>query len=164
MIHAKWDRRIRRANELATTHPFAAEGLRFYERLARFQKSLYFEIEAACGRSKVPRTPGALRREFDSFLLLPRFAPFLSLVVQIAPPPLAQSARELVAQSGVHWEEILVSFWDASLGSPVNLDPGQPCCHGSSCNRTPNILRITRSGRRRTARLPSVRSAAASRR
>jgi FdhE protein len=123
MIHAKWDRRIRRANELATTHPFAAEGLRFYERLARFQKSLYFEIEGACGRSKVPRTPGALRREFDSFLLLPRFAPFLSLVVQIAPPPLSHSARELVGQSGVHWEEILVSFWDASLGSPVNLDP-----------------------------------------
>ena len=88
-MHGKWDARIRRARELAAVHPFAAEGLRFYERLARFQKSLYSEIEAACGRSKVPRSPGALRREFDPFLLLPRFAPFLSLIAEIAPPPLA---------------------------------------------------------------------------
>ena len=80
MKKGKWDVRIGRAGELAAAHPFAAEGLRFYERLARFQKSLYYEIEATCGRSKVPRAPGALRSEFDPFLLLPRFAPFLSLI------------------------------------------------------------------------------------
>ncbi len=47
MNNGKWDVRIRRASELAAAHPFAAEGLRFYERLARFQKSLYSEIEPA---------------------------------------------------------------------------------------------------------------------
>lgn len=125
MIHAKWDRRIRRANELATAHEFAAEGLHFYERLARFQKSLYFEIEAACGRSKVSRAGGALRIEFDPFLLIPRFAPFLSLIEQIAPSPLSHTAHELGAKSGSHWQEILARFWEKGLGSPVNLEPAE---------------------------------------
>jgi FdhE protein len=125
MIHAKWDRRIRRANELATTHPFAAEGLRFYGRLARFQKSLYFEVEAACGQSKVPRAPGTLRVEFDPFLLLPRFAPFLSLIEQIAPAPLSYTAHELGAKSGNQWQENLAMFWEQGLGSPVNLEPAE---------------------------------------
>src|ERR1041384_264817 len=98
MDNKKWELRIRRAGELAALHPFAAESLHFYERCARFQKSLYSEVEAACGQSKVLRSPGALRQEFDPFLLLPRFAPFLSLITQIAPAPLAHSAGELVAQ------------------------------------------------------------------
>ena len=46
---AKWDRRIRRATELTSTYPFAAEGLRYYARLATFQKSLYAEIEQGSG-------------------------------------------------------------------------------------------------------------------
>ncbi len=125
MKNGKWDARIRRAGELAAVHPFAAEGLRFYERLARFQESLYAEIEAACGRSKVPRSPGALRREFDPFLLLPRFAPFLSLIARVAPSPLLESARGLGAQSGGQWQEILVKFWEASSGSCVNLEPAE---------------------------------------
>jgi len=41
MNDAKWDRRIRRANELATFYSFAAEGLRYYARVATFQKELY---------------------------------------------------------------------------------------------------------------------------
>ncbi len=98
MKNGKWDLRIRRAGELAAVHPFAAEGLRFYERLARFQKSLYFQIEAQCGRSKIPRAPGALRREFDPFLLLPRFAPFLSLIEQIAPTPLSRNSGNVLGR------------------------------------------------------------------
>ena len=125
MKNGKWEVRIRRAGELAVVLPFAAEGLRFYEHLTRFQKSMYSEIESACGRSKVSRPPGALRREFDPFLLLPRFARFLSLIEQIAPSPLSQSARELGAQSGGHWQEILATFWEAGLGSPVNLEPAK---------------------------------------
>jgi FdhE protein len=125
MKNGKFDVRIRRASELAAVHPFAAEGLRFYEHLARFQKSLYSEIESACGRSKMPRAPGALRQEFDPFLLLPRFSPFLSLIEQIAPPPLSRSARELGAQSGSQWQEKLAKFWDAGLGPEVNLDPAE---------------------------------------
>src|SRR5258706_12778386 len=125
MKNGKWHLRIRRAGELAAVHPFAAEGLRFYERLARFQKSLYFQIEAECGRSKIPRAPGALRREFDPFLLLPRFAPFLSLIEQIAPTPLSHTAHELGAKSGGQWQEILATFLEEGFGSPANLAPAE---------------------------------------
>ncbi len=48
MTHAMWDRRIRRANELTSSCSFAAEGLRFYSRVATFQSSLY-------GLSQIPR-------------------------------------------------------------------------------------------------------------
>jgi len=123
MKNGKWDFRIRRASELAAAHPFASEGLQFYERLARFQKSLYLEIEDACGHSIVARAPGALRQEFDPFLLLPRFSSFLSLVEQIAPSPLSHSAQELNSLAGGHWQEILAKFWEADSGSPVNLEP-----------------------------------------
>ncbi len=55
MTEAKWDRRIRRANELTSSYPFSAEGLRYYARIATFQKSLYSEIQKALADS--PRFP-----------------------------------------------------------------------------------------------------------
>jgi FdhE protein len=126
MKNEKWDVRIRRATELAAAHPFAAEGLHFYERLARFQKSHYSEMESACGRTKVPRAHGALRREFDPFLLLPRFSPFLALIAEIAPSPLSDAARKLGGQSGGQWQETLAKFWEVGSGSPpTNLDPAE---------------------------------------
>jgi FdhE protein len=125
MNNGKWDVRIRRANELAAAHPFAAEGLHFYERLARFQKSLYSEIDTSYDRSNVSKPSGTLRSEFDPFLLLPRFAPFLLLMEQIAPAPLSHTARELGAKSGGQWQEILARFWADGLGSPMNLDPAE---------------------------------------
>ena len=123
MKNGKWDLRIHRASELAAVHPFASEALAFYERVARFQKSLYYDIETRCGCSKVVRTPGALRGEFDAFLLLPQFAPFLSLIEQIAPAPLSRSAWELGARSGGEWQEILSKVWGAGSESSTNLEP-----------------------------------------
>ncbi|MGC2707108.1 MAG: hypothetical protein WA361_21525, partial [Candidatus Acidiferrales bacterium] len=82
MTNAKWDRRIRRATELTSAHPFAAEGLRFYTRIATFQKSLYTDIQnALAGATKVP-ADRPLRDELDLFLLLPKFSGFLALVQQ----------------------------------------------------------------------------------
>src|SRR6188472_3018518 len=92
---AKWDRRIGRANELAARHPFAAEALGFYARLAGFQKSLYAGLEG---------TQGSLRGELDLSVLLPWFPPFLSLIADIAPLPLARSATEVRS-------DVLADFW-----------------------------------------------------
>jgi FdhE protein len=125
MKHGKWDARVRRANELASAYPFASEGLRYYERLAGYQKSLYSEIQAASGSSKVTRTPSMLRREFDAFLLLPRFAPFLSLIEKIAPSLLSQFAHELGVRGSSRWHDILTRFWETGLGSPANLEPAE---------------------------------------
>ena len=92
---AKWDRRIERANELAAAHPFAAEALRFYARIAGFQKSLYDDLKAGTG---------SLRGDLELSVLLPWFPPYLSLIADAAPPPLARSAAGL--RSGV-----LEEFW-----------------------------------------------------
>src|SRR2546425_5673977 len=121
MNDGKWDTRIRRAQELAAAHPFASEGLRFYERITGFQRSLYSDIRAARGSVKRNSPPGSLRQELDLFVLLPRLASFLSFVEANAPGPLAQSAGELRAQGTPRGQEVLSEFWRAGPGSPSGL-------------------------------------------
>ncbi|HZF11185.1 MAG TPA: formate dehydrogenase accessory protein FdhE [Thermoanaerobaculia bacterium] len=118
MTRDKWDQRIARARELAGRYPFAAEGLRFYEQIAGFQKTLYESLAAGSGiggMAKRPRPPGSLRDDLELILLLPWFGSFLSFVEDIAPPPLAQAAAALHAQEGGRWEEVLDEFWRAGL-------------------------------------------------
>src|SRR5258708_33941327 len=95
MTHAMWDRRIHRANELTSSCSFAAEGLRFYSRVATFQKSLYGEIQKALADSPKISADPPLRDELDLFLLLPKFPRFLWGIYQIPPVPLAQAAAGL---------------------------------------------------------------------
>ena len=120
-----WDLRIRRASELASIHSFAAEAMHFYERITQFQKSLYAQLETKSGRAKKPRPSGTLRQDFDEFILLPQFGPFLSLIEQSAPSPLSQSARELRLQDSRHWRQILEGFWRADPDSRESLDPAE---------------------------------------
>jgi FdhE protein len=125
MKNGKWDARIQRANELASANPFASEGLRFYQHIAQFQKSLYAELEAECGTAKEQRLSGGLREELDLFILLPRFGPFLSVIEKNAPSSLAQSANEFRASGVSLWQEMLIEFWGAAAEKPPNLDPAQ---------------------------------------
>ena len=111
MICAKWDRRIRRANELISSYPFAAEGLRFYARIATFQKSLYGEIQKALADSPKISAGRPLRDELDLFLLLPSFPKFLSVIQQIAPEPLAQAAARLEQKGPAGWQYGIEDFW-----------------------------------------------------
>jgi hypothetical protein len=83
MIQREWDRRIRRANELTSTYRFAAEGLRFYSRVATFQKNLYAELQKALGDSPKISSARPLRDELDLFLLLPPFPRFLALIEHV---------------------------------------------------------------------------------
>jgi FdhE protein len=120
----KWNQRIERARELAAAHPFAAEGLRFYERVAGFQKSLYAGLLTEDRAERRARPPGSLRDELELSLLLPELAAFLSFVQDAAPPPLARSAAELSAAGAMRWEEVLNDFWRAgamSLTAPEAL-------------------------------------------
>ena len=114
---AKWDQRIRRATELATRYSFAAEALRFYERIAGFQRSLYASLEA--------RPPGSLTTGLDPALLLPHFAKFLACIEEAAPPPLAQSAAELRAESEIRWRAVLEEFWRDSRQDAATLPPAE---------------------------------------
>jgi FdhE protein len=124
MTSAAWDERIARAQELAASQPFAAEGLRFYERIAGFQRTLYLRVEAELGKDKEPRPPGSLREELDLFLLLPAFPSFLALVEAAAPGPLSQAAVELAARGAARWQEVLHEFWRSGAGGDTDVDAG----------------------------------------
>jgi Protein involved in formate dehydrogenase formation len=111
MKETKWDRRIRRANELASSYSFSAEGLRYYARVAMFQKHLYAEIEKALAGSPKISSDRPLRDELDLFLLLPKFPGFLSLIQQIAPAPLAHAAANLAQNGAPGWQRAIEDFW-----------------------------------------------------
>ncbi len=121
MIPSQWDRRIRRADELTSTYPFAAEGLRFYSRVATFQKNLYAEIQKAQPGSPRILAAAPLRDELDFFALLPKFPGFLSLIERIAPSPLARSAADLSGRSAAIWQRAIQDFWQAEAGSPADV-------------------------------------------
>jgi hypothetical protein len=126
MIHAKWDRRIRRANELTSSYTFAAEGLRFYARLATFQKSLYGEIQKTLADSPKTSSDRPLRDELDLFLLLPNFPGFLSVIRQIAPVPLAQAAAGLAQKGPAGWQHAIEGFWQGDFETVAAVNDMEP--------------------------------------
>ena len=119
MNAAKWDRRIRRANELSSSYPFSAEGLRYYAHIATFQKGVYCEIQKALADSPRIFSDRPLRDELDFFLLLPKFPGFLSVIQQIAPAPLSQAAATLAMEGSAAWQHAIEDFWyrDPDLGA-----------------------------------------------
>src|SRR5271155_3546225 len=78
-----WQRRIARAECLSNKHPFAAEILSFYVRVARFQQDLYRKLELASDHKIVVASGTVASAGFgppELPLLLSSFAPFLSMV------------------------------------------------------------------------------------
>jgi formate dehydrogenase maturation protein FdhE len=122
MIHAKWDRRISRANQLTSSYPFAAEGLRFYTRVATFQKKFYEEIQKALADSPKISADLPLRGELDLFLLLPSFPGFLSMIQQIAPVPLTQAAASLTQKGPAGWQHAIENFWHGDSALAARAD------------------------------------------
>ena len=95
---AKWDQRIRRAEELAAAYPFATEVMRFYSRVAGLQKGLHWYLEESSA-------------DLDAMAV--KFPEFVSGIETYAPEPIAEAAgewknrgadgsRELLA---IHWQE-----------------------------------------------------------
>jgi formate dehydrogenase accessory protein FdhE len=119
---AKWDRRIRRANELAASYPFAAEGLRYYARVATFQKDVYSEIQKALANAPRISSDRPLRDELDFFLLLPKFPRFLATIQKIAPAPLAQAAANLAMKGSAAWQHAIEDFWYKDLDLAARAD------------------------------------------
>lgn len=125
MIQPDWDRRIRRAGELASSYPHAAEGLRFYARVATFQKGLYARIQQALADSSAAiAAPGSLRQWLEPSRLLPEFSCFLSVVGRIAPAPLARAAAGLSRRGPEEWQRAIEDFWRAEPETP--LAAGEP--------------------------------------
>jgi formate dehydrogenase accessory protein FdhE len=121
-MNRQWDARIRRAAQLASVYPFAAEGLQFYARVASLQKNLYSEISTLLADSPPTSSARPLRDELDLFLLLPRFAGFLSTIQQIAPAPLAQTAASLGQAGTAAWQSVIENFWHRDLELAAAVD------------------------------------------
>lgn len=111
MANSEWQRRIDRAEELAARYAFAAEILRFYGAIARFQEKFYREIEG----SRVVREVAADANPFGRRLERepPRhFRPFLSVVERSGPGKLREAAREHAAGDENSHFELLAAFWE----------------------------------------------------
>lgn len=122
----EWQRRIARAKELGAQYAFAAEILRFYVVIARFQENLYGELGRALERSSAGTDGVASDAEpFARPLQLDvtgRFGTFLSVVEQSGPDPLREAARELRTGGEDSHFQLLTVFWNGSeMGA---LPPG----------------------------------------
>ena len=122
MILAQWDRRIKRANDLTSSLPFAAEGLRFYTRVATFQKDLYAIVQQSFENTPKISSTEPLQDSLDLFLLLPQFSGFLAAIQQAAPPPLAQAAAALSRQGSAAWQQAIQHFWHGAPDSAAFAD------------------------------------------
>ena len=106
-----WQRRMQRAEELAGTHPFAAEMLRFYARLAGFHEKLYRKLESAASRDPKKASHEQLAGPPEVPELLSSFGEFLSFIQEVAPAQPSVLARELKTQDQHSWAEFLNQLW-----------------------------------------------------
>jgi len=112
---SEYDARIRRAEHLASQHPFAAEVLRFYSRIAEFQKTLYAEFKKEFGARLSGRMPGSLRIDLPSVAperMVSHFTSLLRVIADAAPPGLAAAAREISGLDALSKLSLLESYWD----------------------------------------------------
>jgi FdhE protein len=107
-----WQKRIERAQRLITLHPYAAEILQFYVRVASFQENLHRSLGAS-----IQSMPASLRRELTGSELAElgsRFEPFVNLAATYGPETLRGHSRELIARGEDFWIELIQRAWCAS--------------------------------------------------
>jgi hypothetical protein len=97
-----WERRIRRAEQLASDERPAASLLVFYARVLRSQKTLYDQLACASGLS------GALAR--DAAVVSQAALPLVYDVAEHGPPPLAEEARRLIADGAARISDTLLAY------------------------------------------------------
>jgi FdhE protein len=96
-LTSSWDLRIARASELAKKNPAVAELLDFYQRLARFQKSVYEAVASS--------------PDHGISILPPHFPGLLSLIREAGSPALKESAQALEQASEEEKLDLLTAFW-----------------------------------------------------
>lgn len=110
MSRPDWEKRIRRARELAAQYSAASQVLGFYSEIAAFQKQT-FEAVAAEHLRADPLRP--LAEQLVVPAALERLQALAELVERKGPAGLAQVARELRHQSPDQWRVLLESEPDA---------------------------------------------------
>jgi FdhE protein len=109
-----WQRRIRRAEQLAAQYPFATEILGFYIHVARFQEGLHQRLE------RTSTTGSALSRSnlIELPELLTSFPAFLALLEEKAPDRFAQVAHDLRNLPSSAWPDLLSQCWSTTDEPP----------------------------------------------
>jgi len=111
MTRPDWEKRIRRARELAAQHPAAAQVLDFYGEITALQKQI-FDLAAADNLHADSMRP--LTEQLVAPPVLKRFPALLELVEKKGPPGLAQAARELRLHGPDLWRALLDSQADGT--------------------------------------------------
>jgi FdhE protein len=96
-LKSSWDLRIARASELREKHSAASELLRFYEQLARFQKSVYERLTD--------------NEDHDVAVLIGFFPDLLALVARAGSAQLQQAGDRLTQGGKQDWLELLNAVW-----------------------------------------------------
>jgi len=99
-----WDRRIARAGELVEKQPAAAELLRFYQGVARFQKSVYEKLARAEGHE-----PAVLLAFLPELISLVRQTG--STALQQTAEALGRSLQEFPGESKNELLQMLTAVW-----------------------------------------------------
>lgn len=128
-MKSAWDARIKRATELISVYPFAAEALRFYAQVAMLQQKLYFEFKQ--GASDFFNSDSSGSCELNPDVLLARFAKFLVDIRQIAPALLADAADDVLRRSSSSRSRLLEDFWF----SPITITNEQQTIEGTPSER-----------------------------
>jgi FdhE protein len=102
-LKASWDRRIARASELWQTNAAVSELLKFYQQLARFQKSIYETVGSSA--------------EHDVAALVPHFPGLLALIHESGSPVLKQAATAFAETSAEDRLGLLAAVWQHEVES-----------------------------------------------
>jgi len=125
MTASVWDRRIARAEKLAGAHPAAAELLKFYAQIARFQKSVYEAVEQEIRP--------------DTMLLSPYFEPLVALVRKIGPPALVQAAGDPASEAHAFFGRALLQPYTESMARRGNTPAGSSPSTCPFCGEKPQV-------------------------
>ena len=102
-----WDKRIRRAAELAERCQGATEVLTFYQHILAFQQQIYEDISL---RPALPvRREGSFRAELDTAAAMKWLPSLLSLVQKKGPAKLALDAAALNQSPSERQQQVLIA-------------------------------------------------------
>jgi len=107
--HSPYEARLRRAEKLAASLPFAAEVLKFYRQIGGWQAELYSEL--AGGANGAARIDLKERGAPDLTQILPRYRGFLSVAEKHGPGNLAAAAKQIAALQTDSWVALLDAYW-----------------------------------------------------
>ena len=102
-----WDKRIRRAAELAERCQGATEVVTFYQHILAFQQQIYEDISL---RPALPvRREGSFRAELDTAAAMKWLPSLLSLVQKKGPAKLALDAAALNQSPSERQQQVLIA-------------------------------------------------------